>query len=158
MTVRTSSTFLASPSDMWPLLYRSKMDGDQPCYFLCGLPKPLECRLPGETGGVGGTRECVSDKGVIRQRITEWEPAKKLSFELVQTDIYFGPCVESIVENFELAPAHGGGTVITRTTHFRFRKSYGVFAAIPMCIGLKAIHRYVFRNWRRLSVGNMAGE
>ena len=155
MTVQTKSSFAAEPEVLWPLLFGSKMDRKQPCFLLCGLPKPLECRLPDSRGGVGSTRECVSDKGVISQRITEWIPGEKLSFELVKTDIYFGPCMESIVESFHIRRFGPEQSEITRKTTFRVKRPFGIIAAVPMYIGLKAIHRYVFSNWKRLSAGTI---
>lgn len=151
MVIQTTYTYKVNSTKLWPLLFNSKMDDKQPCYLLCGLPKPVECRLPDRQGGVGSTRECVSDKGTITQRITEWEPGHKLSFKLEKTDLYFGPCVESIIEQFELSDNSHGGCQITRTTSFKAKGTFAPFVSIPMLIGLKAIHRYVFRNWRRLS-------
>lgn len=151
LIVKTTCNYNASAAELWPLLFNSKMDNKQPCYLLCGLPKPLECRLPDSQGGVGSTRECVSDKGTIQQLITEWVPGHKLSFQLVKTDLYFGPCVESILEQFELTDNNQAGCQITRTTTFRAKGPLAPVVSIPMFIGLKAIHRYVFSNWKRLS-------
>lgn len=151
MRLRTTRLFHAKPEDLWPLLFSSKMDDKKPCYFLCGLPKPLECGLKDGEGGVGKTRECVSDKGVMKQTILVWEPDKKLVFELSETDIYFGPCVKSIVESFELKPVGNEQTTITRETNFEVVSVAKYFIAVPMLIGLKSIHRYIFRNWRRIS-------
>ena len=151
MKLKTTYRFTAKPEDLWPLLFNSKMDSKQPCYFLCGLPKPVECRLPDSEGGVGKTRECVSDKGIIKQNILEWEPNKKLTFELKETDIYFGPCVESIVESFEIKTISSRETTITRETRFVVSSGMRHFISIPMFIGLKSIHRYVFKNWKRIS-------
>jgi hypothetical protein len=151
MRIKTTYKFTAKTEELWPLLFNSRMDSKQPCYFLCGLPKPVECRLDHKEGGVGKTRECVSDKGVIKQNILAWEPNKKLSFELRETDIYFGPFVKSIVENFELSQVGDNTTIITRVTDFQLTK-HKLFITIPMAIGLKAIHRYVFKNWDRISL------
>ncbi len=150
MQIKTSRKFNATPEKLWPLLFNSKMDEEQPCYFLCGLPKPVECRLK-DDGGVGATRECVSDKGVIVQNILEWVPQSKLRFELTQTNIYFGPCVKSIVEGFEIQKVSDKQSIITRQTDFVIKSPFRLFLAIPMAIGLKSIHRYVFKNWQRLS-------
>ena len=150
MHIKTSRRFNVTPEKLWPLLFNSKMDDKQPCYFLCGLPKPIECRLP-DTGGVGATRECVSDKGIIVQNILEWVPNSKLKFELKQTDIYFGPCVKSIVETFEIQKIDEGHSTITRNTDFVIKSPFRLFISVPMAIGLKSIHRYVFKNWRRLA-------
>jgi hypothetical protein len=151
MVVQTTYSFNATVDKLWPLLFNSKMDDNQPCILLCGLPKPVECRLPDNQGGVGSKRECVSDRGTIQQRITEWEPGQKLSFELERTDLYFGPCVKSIEEQFELRNDKQGGCKITRTTTFKAKGLLAPFISLPMFIGLKAIHRYVFGNWRRLA-------
>ncbi|WP_018630244.1 hypothetical protein [Niabella aurantiaca] len=87
MQLKTYRKFNATPAQLWPLLFHSRMDDRKPCYFLFGLPKPVECRLAGNGEGVGATRECISDKGVIRQTILEWVPEQKLRFELRETSI-----------------------------------------------------------------------
>jgi hypothetical protein len=143
--------FNATPERLWPLLFNSRMDQKQPCYLLCGLPKPVECRLQNGEGGVGTTRECVSDKGTIQQTILEWKPNEKLTFALRETDIYFGPCVDSIVESFEIRPLSKGMCSITRVTTFKIKPYMRPLLTLPMLVGLKSIHRYVFRNWDRLS-------
>jgi hypothetical protein len=150
MKVYTTRRFKSTPEKLWPLLFNSKMDNKQPCYFLCGLPKPVECRLA-DSGGVGGTRECVSDKGTIVQKILEWQPNSKLSFELQQTDIYFGPCVKSIVETFEIQKLSEHESQISRRTEFKIKSPFDLFLSLPMLVGLKAIHNYVFKNWKRLA-------
>ena len=151
MKVRTAKIFNASQQELWPLLFNSKMDNNKPCYILFGLPKPIECRLAdNEIGGVGNTRECVSDKGIIKQTILEWIPEKKLSFAMRETNIYFKHCVDSIVENFEINAVSKNKSIITRTTEFKLKPGRKIFS-IPMWIGLKSIHRYVFGNWKRLS-------
>jgi hypothetical protein len=68
---------------------------------------------------------------------------------MADTDIYFGPCVESIVESFELIKTSSNRTSITRTTDFKL-KSNQFLLSIPMYIGLKNIHWYVFKNWNRI--------
>lgn len=152
MELSTTKKFKGKPEQLWPLLFNSKMDHKKPCIFLCGLPKPVECRLEDKQkgGGVGNFRECVSDKGIIKQTILEWEPNKKLKFELLETDIYFGPCVDSIVETFEIKIVNDNLTAITRNTNFKLKSNIKLIVSIPMFIGLKTIHHYVFKNWERI--------
>jgi hypothetical protein len=150
MKLKTTHHYHAKPEELWPLLFGSKMDTKHPCNFLFGLPKPLECRLQDGEGGVGKMRECVSDKGIIKQTILEWEPNKKLSFELKETDIYFGPCVTRIIETFTINPITESTTSITRETKFVVISKMRLFISIPMFIGLKSIHFYVFKNWNRI--------
>lgn len=149
MKLKTTYNYNTTTENLWPLLFGSKMDKDKPCRFLFGLPKPMECKLEGETGGIGKSRQCISDKGTIQQRIIEWEPQKVLSFEMAETDIYFGPCVESIIESFHLQEMGTNKSSITRTTEFKL-KSNRFFLTIPIYIGLKNIHWYVFKNWNRI--------
>ncbi|MGJ7033325.1 hypothetical protein [Niabella hirudinis] len=151
MKLQTSYTFSAAPAQLWPLLFHSKMDDRRPCYFLFGLPKPVECRLADNGEGVGATRECISDKGVIRQTILDWVPEQKLRFALRETDIYFGPCVDAIVETFVLHPVHEKETMITRITEVTLKPGARFWVSLPMWIGLKSIHRYVFNNWKRIA-------
>lgn len=158
MKLQTSCTFSASPAQLWPLLFHSKMDDRKPCHFLFGLPKPVECRLAEGSGGVGATRECISDKGLIRQTILEWVPEQRLQFEMRETSIYFGPCVDTIIETFVLEPLGHDTTMITRTTRFTLKPRARLWASIPMWIGLKSIHRYVFRNWLELTARKPAAQ
>lgn len=91
MKLTTIQLFTAKPAQLRSLLFNSKMDAKQPCYLLCGLPKPVECRLKDGEGGVGNTRECISDKGVIIPEILEWKPSETLRFALKETDIILVP-------------------------------------------------------------------
>ncbi|GAB3013956.1 hypothetical protein GCM10027051_16560 [Niabella terrae] len=150
MQLSTRYIYQANPEQLWPLLFGSQMDERHPCRMLCGLPKPVECRLEDGQGGVGRHRECISDKGIIKQEILQWEPARLLEFKMVDTNIYFKPCVTEIIERFELQAKGDGQTVFTRRTRFRLRFPASLFAVLPMYIGLKSIHYYVCRNWESL--------
>jgi hypothetical protein len=62
------------------------------------------------------------------------------------TDMYFGKCVTTIKERFDLSEAGEGRTRLKRTTEF----SVSGWCALPksalIWIGLKNVHRYVFAN------------
>lgn len=70
MKIISRATLPGSPEEIWPLLCSSKMEAGSACLFRLGLPRPVECRFPEGSGGVGKERQCVSNLGVIRQRIT----------------------------------------------------------------------------------------
>ncbi len=148
MKVISSYPFAAEPHAVWPLLFGSKMTlpSYSPLFFL-GLPKPVECRLASSETGVGATRECVSDRGRITQTITEWNPGKRLTFHMIDTDLYFQPCVASIEDDFELQLLDSGQTTVTRTTTFEVRGLFKSLKAHLLAIGLRRIHRFVFKNW-----------
>jgi hypothetical protein len=146
MIVRTRFRLPGDPREVWPLLCESAMDRSQPCLFRLGAPKPVECRLPSGPGAVGARRECISDQGRVGQRIVRWEPPSLLAFEMVETDLFFGRYLDAIEERFDLV-ARGRETAIVRTTKLTIKPQTGGLRRLLLRIGLKRVHRYVFRNW-----------
>jgi len=149
MQVQTSTVIRKPAETLWPLLCGSRMDPRMPCLFRLGIPKPVECRLPDGVGGVGRRRECVSDRGVVHQRITHWEAPRLLRFQMEDTTLYFRPCVTALQEEFLLEPLGSDVTRLTRTTRLAVTGHCPTAKAIIMCAGMKCVHRYVFRNWAR---------
>ncbi len=115
--------------------------------FKFGIPKPRRCELPDKVGRVDGIRVCVSDQGVIRQRITEWDAGRSLGFEMVETNIGFYRWVASLKDHFSIESA-GTSSWVTRSTEVRFRGWMGVAMSWATWVGLKVVHYYVFQNWR----------
>jgi hypothetical protein len=150
MVVRTSQRFPSPVSDVWPLLCNSTMDGTSRLWFKVGVPRPVECRLPDGQGGIGSERECVSDQGIVHQRILEWVPEKRLSFRMEKTDLRFQRYVREIVDTFDLRVQEGGVTV-TRSTKVVLQGPLQLLKKVALYISLKQVHRYVFRNWVRLA-------
>jgi len=147
MQVVTTAIIPKPPTELWPLLCGSKMDPEIPCLFRLGIPKPVECRLPSGNVGVGEARTCVSDSGIINQRITIREPPRTLYFEMIDSNLYFRPCVTSISERFELEPYSLSSTRITRATSIQLTGVAPWLKGLIMFIGMKTVHKYVFRNW-----------
>jgi hypothetical protein len=58
--------------------------------------------------------------------------------------------VESLEEEFQLIPCPRG-TRLTRTTTIQASGMLRTLKEIGFCIGLKRVHLYVFKNWRRTS-------
>ena len=101
-------------------------------------------------GGVGEERECVSDQGVVRQRILEWEPPARLTFRMERSDLPQLRSVPELVDTFDLVH-DARRTVVTRTTEVRLRGPLAPWRRFLLFLGLKQVHRYVFRNWRKLA-------
>ncbi|MBM81029.1 MAG: hypothetical protein CMJ78_10605 [Planctomycetaceae bacterium] len=127
------------------------MEETKSCLFGLGVPQPEQCRLPEGPGGVGSTRQCISDKGMIEQLILVWDEPLRLSFKMERTDIYFRKCVEEIVENFELVAIDEKTTKITRTTNVKLKGFLVSVKSLFLFVGLKKVHRFVFKNWRQLA-------
>ena len=151
MIVQTTWRFDQSPEVIWPLLCNSRMEPTGSCLFGLGVPQPEQCRLPDGQGGVGSTRQCISNKGTIEQRILVWDAPQRLSFRMEKTDLYFKPCVPNIVENFVLEELLTGGTRATRTTDVQVTGWFRWPKQVMLWMGLKKVHRFVFRNWARLA-------
>ncbi|MCH7689172.1 MAG: hypothetical protein IH899_21280 [Planctomycetes bacterium] len=79
-----------------------------------------------------------------------WDEPKRLSFKMEKTDIYFRSFVRDIVESFDLVPADDGKTKLTRTTNVTLQGRFQFIKRLILFIGLKKVHRFVFRNWQRL--------
>ncbi len=149
MIVRTTAIIDKSPASLWQLLCSSSMDPRIPALFRLGIPKPVQCKLPDGVGGVGARRQCISDRGVVQQRITHWQEPELLRFQMEDTTLYFRPCVTAIVEEFVLEPVGEGRTKITRTTDITVTGFGKLAKGLIMCAGTKCVHRYVFKNWSR---------
>lgn len=150
LTVRTRVLIPASPRALWSLLCNSRMDGTSKLLFKLGVPQPLQCRVTDDHAGVGSERECISDQGVVHQRILEWIPERRLSFRMERTDMEFGRFVREIVDTFDLLPT-SSGVEVTRVTKVSTTGRAQLFRRIPLYLGLKQVHRYVFQNWLRLA-------
>lgn len=148
MKIRSTVHFAEPPESVWPLLCESRMDTRRCAPFRLGVPKPVACRLPSGRGHEGAERQCVSERGVIRQRILEWSPPHRLRFAMESVEPNFLPGVTDLQETFTLE-ATGTGTRLTRTTRLHARGRAACFKAALMSVGLKFVHLYVFRNWRR---------
>lgn len=145
MKIKTAVTINAAKEDLWPLLTNSRMQAQG--IFCLGVPKPVECRLPDGEGKVGAARQCISESGVVNQEILRWQAPNRLEFKMVNTDHDWSPCVDSIVERFDLEEADEG-TKIIRTTTLQAKGHFRCFKELGFYFGLKRVHLFVFKNWR----------
>ena len=90
------------------------MEATQSCLFGLGVPQPEQCRLPDSDGGVGSTRQCISDRGIVEQQILIWDEPKRLSFRMEKTGIYFRKFAREIVESFDLVPTDASTAAFDR--------------------------------------------
>ncbi|MEV3936414.1 hypothetical protein AB0K52_10605 [Glycomyces sp. NPDC049804] len=66
MRVRTSRTLPLPIESLWTMLCDSRMtEAPRSPLFHLGLPRPVECRLPDGSGGVGQSRECMAANGSV---------------------------------------------------------------------------------------------
>jgi hypothetical protein len=150
MEVRTGQSFSNSASTVWTLLCNSKMDDTSTLLFKLGVPHPVQCRVPDGHGGVGSERECESDQGIVHQRILEWVPDQRLTIRMERTDLQIQKYVREMVETFDIL-ARPTGVQVTRTSRVTLHEGFHPLRRWLLFFSLKQVHRYVFRNWRRLA-------
>ncbi|QSB14231.1 hypothetical protein JQS43_22390 [Natronosporangium hydrolyticum] len=91
----------------------------------------------------------MSEQGSIQQRITEWTPPTRLAFHMEHTDLAFARCVDRVSDEFQLASLDGGtATLLSRTTQIGIRGRFRCLKKAAVFVGLKAVHRHVFRAWQ----------
>lgn len=142
----TTRDIAAPPETVFPLLYGSRLETPPRCpVFRMGTPVPKACRIPDGPPVTGAARECVSDRGTIRQEVLVCEPSSRLVFRMVETDLLVGRLLAEVVESFVLTPCPRG-TRLTRTTDVRGH-GLGRVGMPLVYVGLKAVHRYVIADW-----------
>jgi hypothetical protein len=88
---------------------------------------------------------------MIEQTISVWEEPHHLAYSMDRTDLYFRSWVPSIADDFELVATPDGGTRATRRTSVTVTGWFRWSKRAALWIGLKKVHRFVFRNWARLA-------
>jgi hypothetical protein len=128
----SQSIDVAAPADaVWrSLIHMDSIDSAPTLPFQLGVAYPVSAQIIGE--GVGAKRVGVFSTGEAVERVTEWEPGRKLSFvvlsdppalrELSPYKHVHAPHVvgyfHTITTSFALLPLPGGRTrVVLRSTH-----------------------------------------
>ncbi len=73
----------AAPAQVWTHLAAVPLITEKPDYWLfrLGLPYPIQSTVDGS--GIGARRRCVfSHDRVFEEQITEWQPGRKLTFDI----------------------------------------------------------------------------
>lgn len=82
--VRSSIDINASPEEVWPHVVAFRpMKEPEDVLFRLGIAYPKYARIEGT--GVGAVRYCVFSTGAFVEPITRWEPARRLSFDVVSS-------------------------------------------------------------------------
>jgi hypothetical protein len=134
---------------VWPLLCGAAMTLPPPLLFRLGIPRPVECRL----GEDGQTRECVTDRGRVSQRILERRPPELLAFERVADTAGLEFWLHAMKDTFLLEETPEG-MILTRRTEVDPRGCAGPLLRLAMPL----IHHYVHRNMKALAESGPSAE
>jgi len=114
--VSTSFEFLASSEAVWQCLMFYE-DVPQRPWPLLRLFLPLPLRSQGDKRSPGSLVRCSYERGHLIKRITTVEPARLLSFEVVEQELGIERYGRAHRGSYELEPS-GGGTRLTLTTAY----------------------------------------
>ena len=113
--VKTVRTFPVDPQDAWDsLLAFPEITAEKPWLLQIGLPVPQYCTIQGS--GVGATRRCHFDQGVIEERISVWQPPYRLVMEITNVTLPGKEWLKFIDASYELSETKVGHTSVHRTT------------------------------------------
>ena len=111
----------APPAQVWAHLAAVPVITEKPSYWLfqMGLPYPVQSTVSGL--GVGARRRCIfSHQRVFEERITEWQPGHKLTFDITQQPLDPEILGHARVERgqFVLQDNQDGSTTLTGTSWY----------------------------------------
>jgi len=111
--VTTAIVIDAPPERVWPQVvsFDSLPAPDDP-WFRLGIAYPLSARTTG--AGIGAPRACVFSTGVFAERITRWEPARRLTFEVLSS----APPLRELTPYADVHPPHQDGYFRSRRGEF----------------------------------------
>jgi hypothetical protein len=151
MQITSEWIFDASPDSLWPHFFNATMDHTRPFLFRFGIPKPLSCRVLEGFPAIGHTRQCITDRGTIDQRILVLEPSRQVSYEMQSSTIQRRAWVGHLKDTFTLMPRADGRTKVQRMAEFSAAGSFRAVKELALGLALHQAHRYAARNWRRLA-------
>ena len=114
-TVETVRTFPVGAWNAWDaLLSFPQITAEKPWLLKMGLPVPQYCTIEGS--GVGATRRCHFDQGVIEERVSVWKPPQRLVMEITNVTLPGRDWLKFIDASYELSGTEAGHTRVRRTT------------------------------------------
>ena len=99
-TVEASATTLATRDQVWRLI------ADESQWPVWGRWSSVEIE-GGEAHGLGSVRRLVQRPFTVRERVTEWQPGERMSYELLD-----GMNARGYRATASLEDAPGGGTIV----------------------------------------------
>lgn len=150
--VRTELTVDATPQEAWnAIVFYEDVEHSPPWLLRLALPKPI--RSEGDKQRAGEVVRCFYDRGTLAKRISKVEPAKKLSFDVVEQHLHFEHDVALKGGSFELTPVTPRKTRITLTTSYERKLApRWIWEPIERNV-IHTLHGHVLEGMRRKAEG-----
>ena len=142
-TVETVRTFPVGATDVWDaLLSFQQIKAEKPWLLKLGLPVPQYCTIDGS--GVGATRICHFDRGVIEERVSVWQPPRRLVMEITNVTLPGRDWLKFIDASYELSGTEAGHTRVRRTTRIASVLRPRLYWRPLEELATQAEHQYLF--------------
>jgi len=147
--VTSSIAVNTAPENVWKFLCDAHMP-TAPWCFQFGVPTPQTCRIVGEATGVGAHRQCQTNQGVVDQRITEWQPPKRLTFVATSDTIGLYRHIKEMRDTFTLEQWESS-TRLTRHTSFETTGAFASVKSIIFKMTVRRIHKFTMKGFKALA-------
>jgi hypothetical protein len=154
----------ATPEQVWPnVVGFSELPPPSDWMLKTGIACPIKARIEGE--GVGAVRYCEFTTGPFVEPITEWDPPKRLGFDVVEQpepmaewspyEIVYSPHLDNTMVSrrgaFDLIEQPDGSTLLRGTTWYTLDIHPAPYWTLWSDLVVHRIHLRVLKHVKRLS-------
>jgi hypothetical protein len=134
----------ASAGQVWDaLVVIDHVSAAKPLLLRIGLPVPERCTLEGN--GVGAVRTCYFNAGRIEERVTRWEPARRLDVQIERVTLPGRHWLGFKSASYVMESLSPGKTRVTRTTTISSQLRPAWYWRHLEKLGVDAEHDYLFK-------------
>lgn len=134
------------PGEAWNAIKAiDSLTVSKPFLLRIGLPVPVRCTLEREE--VGALRTCHFEKGVIEERVLEWDPPRRMRMVIVRSTVPGRHWLGFREAIYELRD-EGGQTRLRRTTTYTSTLEPRVYWGALEALGIRSMHAYVLEDLR----------
>jgi hypothetical protein len=150
--VQTGLTIDATPDEAWnAIMFYEEVQHSPPWLLHLALPKPI--RSEGNKQKEGEVVRCFYNAGTICKRISQVEPTRRLSFEVVEVQMRSENYANLRDGSFEIAPVGTKQSRITLTTCYQRKlRPAWVWEPIERKV-IHTLHGHVLEGMRRKAQG-----
>ena len=138
----------ATPPQIWAALEEiDAVHGPKPLLLRIGLPVPTMCEMDGT--GVGARRTCHFDVGRIEERVSVWDPPRRMELEIVHWTLPGRHWLGYESASYELRETAPGETEVSRVTTITSNLRPAWYWRPLERAGVRAEHDYLLRDVKR---------
>jgi hypothetical protein len=143
-TIISSVILHAEPEQIWDALIATEdVSAEKPLLLHFGLPVPTRCSLDGS--GVGATRTCYFDSGVIEERVTVWDPPRRFEMDIERVTLPGRHWLRFKSASYLMERLSPNETRVTRTTSISSQLRPAWYWRPLERMGVEAEHEYLFK-------------